>query len=262
MRSAILPIDLCEAILSPFTMNNHPHELLSAFALGVLDAEEVRQIQAHLDDCIDCRNDADSWSAMIALLPFSSEARQPPAYVKRRLFALLDVSEGPSVQATPLREAQPSRWSRGFMIGALVVVTLFCVGFAFSMFRMQNELAHRNRQVQLMSNAVSYHLEVKPPLANATLYMQPGQTHTLLIVRVLNPLPPGHSYQLWLAKANILLPVMTLNEEDGLMMADIEVPAPLNTYDAMMITVEPETGSSQPSSQTVMETDLTAFRTP
>lgn len=242
-------------------MNYHPHELLSAFALGVLDADEVRLIQAHLDDCIDCRNDADSWLAMIALLPYSVEAHQPPASVKRRLFAMLDVSDRPIEYAPPPREVKQSRWSNWIMTSALVI-TLLCMGFGFSMYRMQTELDRRNRQMLFMSNAESYHFEAKLPLADATFYMQPGQTYAMLIVRELNPLPPGQAYQLWLSKANARLPVMMLKDEDGQMMVDFEAPAPLNTYDAIMLTVEPETGSTEPSSQTVLEADLTAVRTP
>jgi anti-sigma-K factor RskA len=242
-------------------MNNHPRELLSAFALGVLDAEEVRMIQAHLDDCIDCRNDADSWSAIIAMLPYAVEPRQPPAYVKRRLFALLNASEAPSEHATPLPQAKPKRWNSWLMTGALVM-TLLCMGFGFSMFRMQSELNRRNRQMMFMSTAVSYRPETKPPITDAMLYVQPGHTYALLIMREANPLPPGRVYQLWLAKANVRLPVMMLKDNDGEVMADFEAPDPMNTYDAVMVTVEPETGSSEPSSQPVLEADLTSARTP
>ena len=42
----------------------HDRELLGAYALGVLDADEVRAVDAHVAQCTDCRRELDELEAM------------------------------------------------------------------------------------------------------------------------------------------------------------------------------------------------------
>ncbi len=62
-------------------MNEHPHDSLPAFALGALDADEASQVIEHVSACPTCRDDAEVWGAVVALLPYSTPLHDPPAHL-------------------------------------------------------------------------------------------------------------------------------------------------------------------------------------
>jgi len=60
---------------------------LSAFALGALDIEEVRQISEHLAACSLCRTIAERYRAVALLLPYGAPPQDPPKRLKLELLA-------------------------------------------------------------------------------------------------------------------------------------------------------------------------------
>jgi len=70
-------------------------QLLGAYALGDLAAEEQAGLEAHLDGCPECRAEAESLESVARLLPladpdrFSRPAPQPPAELGDRIAATI-----------------------------------------------------------------------------------------------------------------------------------------------------------------------------
>src|SRR5512138_162331 len=94
-------------------MNEHPHDLLAAFALGALDAVEASQVMQHVAVCTACRADVESFGAVVGLLPYTVAPQAPPAAVKLRLFAMIEAASEARPVTAPLtqrRQDGPRRW--------------------------------------------------------------------------------------------------------------------------------------------------------
>jgi anti-sigma factor RsiW len=135
-------------------MNEHPHDLLPAFALGALDADEANQVMQHVAACTVCRADVESLGAVVGLLPYSAAPQEPPAAVKRRLFAMIDATshaqpvEPPAVRS---RQAQSGRWMSVAAACSLALAVVFGVLFASQrgqMVTLANQLTEREQALQ------------------------------------------------------------------------------------------------------------------
>jgi hypothetical protein len=114
-------------------MNEHPHDLLPAFALGALDAGEASQIMQHVAACDACRADVESLGAVVGLLPYSVAPQAPPAAVKRRLLAMIDASSEARLAEPPAargRPAGPGRWMSAAAACSLTLALVLGLLFA------------------------------------------------------------------------------------------------------------------------------------
>jgi anti-sigma-K factor RskA len=127
-----------------FLMNEHPHDLLPAFALGALDVDEASQVMQHVAACAPCRAAVESWGAVVGLLPYTVAPQAPPVAVKHRLFAMIDISSEVRPGAP---SAAQSRWvvaGRWMSVAAACSLTLALVlGLLF--------VAERGRTETLMA---------------------------------------------------------------------------------------------------------------
>jgi anti-sigma-K factor RskA len=109
-------------------MNEHPQDLLPAFALGVLDADEAGQVMQHVAVCAACRADVESFGAVVGLLPYSAAPQEPSALVKRRIFALIDASsQAQQADQASARGRRPriGRWMAVVAACSLALAVIF-----------------------------------------------------------------------------------------------------------------------------------------
>jgi anti-sigma-K factor RskA len=60
-------------------------EMLAAYALGALEAEETRALEEHLRTCADCAAEVAQWSDATASLALSAQGVEPPAELRARI---------------------------------------------------------------------------------------------------------------------------------------------------------------------------------
>lgn len=60
---------------------------LPAIALGAIDHGETRAIREHLDMCPRCRAMLGAYRAVVHLLPYAAQSREPPDGLKQRILA-------------------------------------------------------------------------------------------------------------------------------------------------------------------------------
>jgi len=77
------------------TTNDDLHELIAAYALDVLDADEKKAYEAHLATCEQCRHDLAQLTETVGALALAAEPAEPPDRLRSRI---LDAAraEGPS----------------------------------------------------------------------------------------------------------------------------------------------------------------------
>lgn len=90
--------------------------------------------------------------------------------------------------------------------------------------------------------------------ASGEMYMYPGNREAVVLFRELPALEPGQVYQFWLANESGQIAAGTLQAgKDGLARLHVTAPREVNAFNQVMLTVEPEGGSQEPSDEVVLE---------
>jgi hypothetical protein len=105
---------------------------LGAYALGQLPEEERIALEAHLDGCPECRNEADSLRGVARLMPLADPARivaptpRPPAELRERIEAVIGEE-----QASERKQRRRRRFGFGFagVAAAAAAAVLAIVAF-------------------------------------------------------------------------------------------------------------------------------------
>jgi negative regulator of sigma E activity len=193
-------------------------ELLGAYALDAVDAEEVAAIEAHLESCPRCRDELRNHREVTGLLSYAGQ--EAPAGLWDRVVGEVRGEETPPVGSRPAVIA-PAR-SQGRRDGAkgwrawilpvaaaaaVVVVALLAVQVA----RLQNRTDHLSHQLSLMaSQPTMANVEAAlaaPGARQVTLRATSGSASIEVVIlpngtgylydSTLIPLAPRQTYQLW-----------------------------------------------------------------
>lgn len=127
---------------------------LAAYALGALDANEVLQVEAHLRSAEASRAELKELQAVVALLPYASQPVEPPAAVRRQLFARIAASHTPesetwppALKPQPQQAARGWRWAMPILAAVLVLMVLGLGGMLFSLQATIDQLAQEKQML-------------------------------------------------------------------------------------------------------------------
>ncbi len=312
--------------------DQHTHDLLAAYALDVLDADEVAHVEAYLAETEGSQAELEALRAVVARLPYAAQPVEPPSRVRRQLFARVaasrtDEPEGPSeLPAETLGESQDElddepraartrppgmADARRFLLPpAAAAMLLLFIGMGTLLYVQQTRmlaLAQSNqelatnvvemRQALAETDATQVALAADLALAqqdlnqlatlfsteqqvftfvtapgvatrrllpvnlmtdaDGAMYMRPGQRKAVVLFRGLTPLEPGQVYQFWLADGEIEVAAGTVTvDPDGLARLWLEAPDVVNHFNEVMLTVESDPDSVEPTGVVVLEGSL------
>jgi anti-sigma-K factor RskA len=202
-------------------------DLLAAFALGTIDAEEAASVRAHLATCAECQAEmTELWLAADSL-PDMIEPMDPPPALRDRIAAAVmaePVSSSPAPTAPvalgsipaidrvkrapgPIRKPA-SFWSRATpWAAAAAILLLLSAGLLVWNLRLREQLA----TAPVAETIALAPTDVAPDARGEVTYL-PQDDLFILDVRDLPPLEPDQVYEVWLIG------------EDG-------VPAPAGVFD-------------------------------
>jgi anti-sigma-K factor RskA len=249
--------------------HGHPYreEDFDFYALGVLEADERRGIETHVNSCAACAQKVAEARGRIALLAFSAEPQEPSIKVRQRLLAKVRAEKDPARAPVASRmERAPSRlWN--FAWGAVAfALVIFAVYLWNSNKILQQELerqeAAAKQQIALTERAraiaalltspqtVTVNLAPKAPMATESgRVMYNSQQGALIYAGTLPQLAADKSYELWVipqtgnpipagvfsaqpnGEANVVLP---------------SIPAGVSAK-AFAVTIEPAGGTAAPT---------------
>ena len=94
--------------------NQHPFDLLEAYALDALELEEELAVIEHLDWCDHCSGIVDANLQVVLALSENIPLESPPEGLRERLLASVDPPAGPAspVSVSVSRRSPPRSWSR------------------------------------------------------------------------------------------------------------------------------------------------------
>jgi anti-sigma-K factor RskA len=249
-------------------------DLAPAYALGALSAEEAQRFEAYLATSPDAQREVAEYREIGALLALSQAEARPAAELRNRVLARVGEQK---TTALPARAAATS--GRGPMLvwGALAASLLAAVGLGVGLISLrgrvdalQTELAARVqslcvRERQLRASEASLNAILEPgvklfqltasgdPEPGIQLFWDQRRNVAILHGFRLKGVPEGRAYQLWFIKDGKPVPSITFKPESSGHAKVERIPVPTGGgLSAAAITVEPESGSPQPTSPIVL----------
>ena len=232
-------------------MNNH--ELVGAYALDALDAEERAEFELHLATCADCQAELASYADVLDALADDGEASEVPDGLQERIAAELAVTAqdsvnepapseapaAPTVSEAPLADVVPLRRrsvGRILAVAAASVAVLVLAGTLFATLTKPSD-AERIR-------AASDVVEVETGISDVIVFVSASEGGIAVEGDMPDP-AEGKEYQLWVVPADgsapIPGPTMGGGETDAAWLTDLEGAA------AIAVSLEPEGGSTAPT---------------
>jgi anti-sigma-K factor RskA len=246
-------------------------DLLGAFALGAVDAEEAATVRAHLATCAECPAEmAELWLAVDSLSGMIEPMEPPPALRDRIAAAIMAEAASPTpappvmpasrapelapsiVPAPPVAEPirkPASFWSRATpWAAAAAILLLLSAGLLVWNLRLREQIA----TAPVAETIALAPTDVAPEAHGEVTYL-PQDELFMLDVRDLPPLEPDQVYEVWLIGAEGPVPAGVFDQPTD----QHAIVADRNLYDTLAITAEPgPLGTEAPTGEIVATAPL------
>lgn len=247
------------------------HSLVGPYVLDALSAEERDRFEAHLERCDPCRNEvAELRSVPVDLSEATAEA--PPEGLRARILLEAAETEQAAPRVPPGRRGggegdEVARWPFRAMAAAAAVLVVVAAGLSYVVFDLSERLEDREVATQHAHETVTRIAEVlaadDASLATATgedgvsgrVVASVSRGEAVIVTDGLDPAPATQIYQLWIIDQSGATPA-------GLFDTDVDgraielVTGDLDDRVVIGVTLEPEGGSPQPTSDPVLAIEL------
>ncbi len=263
-------------------------DMLAAQALNALEAAEVRDLEAHLQSCAECRTQLSEWEETASALAFTSlEARPlvPSRQLRGRILEAIradskargvskEAKDGHRPQASnvvPLK--RPGTWSFPQTWSAIAagVVLVGMVAALFVLWKQnreareelarvseqvrvaQEQLAQQQEAIEIMAAHGSHRSElagtkVMPGSQAMLAYDKDGRA--ILMAKGLPPPPAGKEYQLWFIAGGKPMPGKSfITDASGAVTLKDQIPPQARNAAVFAITLEPRGGVQSPTGE-------------
>jgi len=231
----------------------HITDLLPAFAIGSLDADETRRVEEHLLSCWLCRDESRAFQMVADELSLAAPLAAPFSDLKDRLMKRVHTA-GPKVQEPVIAPKTARQWLERLLpvwsLASLFLI-LALAASSFILWQRVNQLEFFTAPGGMRAVPLS------PPdmASNATgfVLISANGDDGALVVDGLPPLGESQEYQLWLIRdGQRTSGAIFSTDENSYAGARIRAPRSLLEYSAVGITIEPAGGSSQPTGRQVL----------
>jgi hypothetical protein len=182
-----------------FSISDAERELAAGYVLGDLDATELAQFEALLQQNPALEAEVQSLQSSLHLLPHGLEVQTPPPQLGDRILAAYTLSAVPSRRSIPL-----AAW-----LAAISLLSALLLGMDNWQLRRQLEFAQRttpDRVATILQRPNSRLIALRSQGAEkaaGTVLFTPGQWQEVVVsLGDLPPLPPEQIYRMWLTLAN------------------------------------------------------------
>ncbi len=218
-------------------------ELVADYAFGLTSSDETRLVESRLSDCPEAAVQLADFQRLQDRMRLDVPQIEPPAALGERIMAAAAASVA-KPRVTPL----PT--NRGWLAAAAAVALLLLTNI-YWLSRVNQPVPDQLATFVVNSDDIRW---AKLPAEDegsptaAFIMWNPGGATGMMYAEHFPELPAGQIYQLWLTRDGIRTPVGAFRVDDegeGAMLFQAE--EPIGSFAWAWITVEPETGSEQPS---------------
>lgn len=221
-------------------------ELKDAYALGALPDEEQREMEEYFSDNPALRAEVEELTSISKLLAFSPTEYDPPPTLRRNIMSVVESEADRREQATDSQSTvQRLRTSLGlqkFALGAAAVALVALLSWNILLQTQDSDL--QTYQLQNSDSSTEVKAEV----------VEINEGQFVLTAENMSRMPEDKTLQIWVIEDGEPKPAGTFRPEDGV--AAAPVTAPIRGAETLAVTVEPEGGSEQPTTDPVMQTEL------
>jgi anti-sigma-K factor RskA len=242
-------------------MNEMNHErfdeLKDAYALGALPEEERLELEEYLAAHPERQAEIDELGAIAGLLALAPQEHDPPPELRRNIMSVVESEARPSPGASPSRFAgiREIFSVRNLALGAaaLLVIGLFSWNMLLQgeVQDLQGRVA--NLQDTPQSRMVALEGTGAAQQAHAEVMILEDE-RAVLMAEDMPPVPENRTYQIWVIEGETPKPGGVFEPEGESIAAVIE--KPLDEGDVIAVTIEPDGGSPQPTTDPMMTAKL------
>lgn len=235
---------------------NDAHALSGAYALGALGDTERAVFEEHLQRCAACRDEVDGLREAAAALA-NDAAAEPPAGLRDRVLAGIEAvrplppvaSGDPHVAPRPVRRHWTPRAPRTLLVAAAVLLVVGIAGAVWQPWSQgPDDPPTASERVLEAEDATRTTLSL-PGGAKATVVVSRSEGRAVLVTEDMAPAPPGKDYELWLQTPDgVMVPAGLMPDDRD---ATVLLEGDASEATAAGITVEPDGGSPQPTSDPI-----------
>jgi anti-sigma factor RsiW len=218
----------------PTQDHRHYEEDLAASLLGALDPSEAREFQAHLDTCARCQAEERWLRAAIEILSSSVEQIEPPPALRKRLMQTVNAEAASEARGEPKRSSL-RRWRTALLRPASALATVAVLAAGLAGYLLRGEGGTKTTTVPMQATAAE-------PSARATIVRSKDGA----LLRV-GRLPVQRGKQLQPSSLFVV-------RKDG--SGGAAIPGGLEGVQAVMVSEEPEGGSTKPTTKPVLAAKL------
>ena len=240
------------------SVEEHVTDLLAGYALDILDEDEARQIDAHLQTCSVCQAELRSYQMVVTELPLAAVETAPPPLLKDKIMQRAretTAASQPKTDAGWWERLKESLAWRNPTWGVVSLALIILLGVS-NIFLWQRLSSVENDHPSQLATVPLVGSEAVPSATGMLVISADGE-HGTLVVDGLPPLDASKQYQLWLIQDGQRTSggVFSVDSE-GYGSHWITSPKPLVSYQSVGITVEPAGGSQAPTGERVLGGEL------
>ena len=233
-------------------------DLKDAFVLGALPEAERKDFEEHLAEHPAQQAEIDELSTVAGLLALSPQEQEPPPELRRSIMDVVEAEAGhPRVEPrSGLARMREFLGFRGLALGA--AMAMLVIGLFFWNMVLQGELRDLRGQSQSMqSRQISRMVALKGPGAVHGAQAELMILHNdraVLIAEDMPPVPEEKTFQIWVIEGKVPKPSGLFEPKNEWVAVIVE--NPLDEADAIAVSVEPDGGSPEPTTDPMLTAKL------
>jgi anti-sigma-K factor RskA len=225
-------------------------QLKDAFVLGALPDEERREFEEYLAAHPERQTEIDELGAVAGLLALSPQEQEPPPELRRSLMAVVEAeAERPRAGSGPARMRE-FMGVRTLALGAaaLLVIGLFIWNVILQehIHELQSQAPRDGRLVALEGAGAARQARVEVMILD--------DDRAVLMAEDMPPVPEEKTFQIWVIENDVAKAGGLFETREEWVATRVEIP--LDGADAITVTVEPEGGSPQPTTDPMLTARL------
>jgi anti-sigma-K factor RskA len=263
-------------------LRQHIEELLPFYALDALTEEERELVEKYLAEHPEARQQVEEMGKAASAIPYGVSPVEPSQRTRQALMARVNTDAEARARSVLPGSRQPSRrvnlfenLFRTLSFAAAAIAILWAIVLNVQVARLQNEVASLNERLLAQSESIDQIIANLPqtdradvitvslegtqvqPQAQGQLIVDPESQSAVLVIAGLPPLEPGRTYQVWLITGGTPVSAGLLAvDENGQGVFIVNSEESIGSFNSLGISIEPEGGSTEPTGEIVVLSDL------